>query len=167
MGRVIWDKTKKHWWFEFQRHEVDVAVLTRGNIQWVVIRQSLYLEPYTLIELYFLGLATVLIFIRKGLFHWSVPKVYCKNNSVICSAKYLFYRWKNKTKPNRTKKEKYRWEVREKEKSLFDTHIHVRFSYLIIKERTEIVKNLLKPKYCCIQPSKKGFTINAVIAILS
>ena len=115
----------------------------------------------------FSELATVLIFIRKGLFHWSVPKVCCKNNSVICSAKYLFYRWKNKTKPNRTKKEKYRWEVREKEQSLFDTHIHVRFSYLIIKERTEIVKNLLKPKYCCIQPSKKGFTVNAVIAILS
>ena len=74
---------------------------------------------------------------------------------------------KKKTKPNRTKKEKYRGEVREKEQSLFDTHLHVRFSYLIIKERTEIVKNLLKPKYCCIQPSKKGFTVNAVIAILS
>ena len=46
-------------------------------------------------------------------------------------------------------------------------HKHVYDTYLIIKERTEIVKNLLKPKYCCIQPSKKGFTVNAVIAILS
>ena len=46
-------------------------------------------------------------------------------------------------------------------------HKHVYDTYLIIKERTEIVKNLLKSKYCCIQPSKKGFIVNAVIAILS
>ena len=92
----------------------------------------------------------------------------CAVKTTLSFAQRNIYFTAGKTKRNQTEQRKRNTDEKyEKKNKAFLIRIYMFFFHLIIKERTEIANNLLKPKYFCIQPSKKGFTVNAVITILS